>query len=276
MHSIDFGHLCRLARQGRETIKELDISKKIFPRGLFSGFAVFSFGLISSFPALPNEIAMSRIAESEASLEELAEESGEPLPAKEADPAVLCGLRRDIVQAQEFSGKSDRQETEKDCAELVKEEPAAEPALAETAPNDLEITIQEIVKGYPIEVMAPAIAKYDKEVAGLIVGIAKKESSWGEHVPTKNGQDCYNYWGYKGAGSRGTGMGYGCFGTPEEAVSAIGDRLQELVHKRKGSEPSRMVVAWKCGNSCAGHSDQSVKKWVSDVQQYYSKIAYQQ
>ena len=33
------------------------------------------------------------------------------------------------------------------------------------------------------------------------------------------------------------------------------------------------VTTWKCGASCAGHSKESVQGWISDVHQYYSKIA---
>lgn len=126
--------------------------------------------------------------------------------------------------------------------------------------------------GFPIEIMAPVIAEYDREVAALIVGIAKKESNWGKRVPLdKDGADCFNYWGWKGAGARGVAMGHGCFGTPEEAVRAVGNRITELVEKRKTSEPKSMIV-WKCGSSCATHSPESVRKWISDVDLYYRKI----
>jgi hypothetical protein len=139
--------------------------------------------------------------------------------------------------------------------------------------TDLSVTIREMTAGYPIEVMAPMIATYDRGVAGLIVGIAKKESDWGKHVPLdESGADCFNYWGYKGAGTRGVAMGHGCFGSPEEAVKAVGDRLQELVAIRETSTPTNMIV-WKCGSSCRTHSDESVKKWISDVTLYYNRIA---
>lgn len=85
------------------------------------------------------------------------------------------------------------------------------------------------------------------------------------------GADCYNYWGFKGAGERGIAMGHGCFGTPEEAVSRIGDRLVQLVSRMESSDPARLVV-WKCGSTCAGHSPESVSKWISDVRLYYEKI----
>jgi len=138
------------------------------------------------------------------------------------------------------------------------------------AQNNFAQEIREITSDYPIEEMAPYIAKYDEKVAALIVGIAKKESDWGKHSPSKNGQTCYNYWGYKGYGSNGLALGYGCFGTPEEAVNAIGGRIEELVNK-KIDTPQKMVV-WKCGSSCAGHDPQGVNKWISDVAIYYNKI----
>ena len=137
---------------------------------------------------------------------------------------------------------------------------------------DLDRIIRGLTAGYPLEIMVPAIVKYDRSVAALIVGIAKKESNWGKRVPrTSDGADCFNYWGWKGAGSRGVAMGHGCFGTPEEAVQAIGNRLTELVAKRQGSEPKNMIV-WKCGSSCATHSPESVSKWIADVDLYYRQI----
>jgi len=164
---------------------------------------------------------------------------------------------------------SDRESSEFDrCGEILAEEDFFRGEEADT----LEAEIGTLVSGYPIENMAPFSAKYDREVAGLIVGIAKKESDWGLHVPTRDGQDCYNYWGYKGVGSRGTSIGYGCFGTPEEAVKAVGDRLTELVSQRQASSPEKLVV-WKCGSSCAGDSPENVRKWISDVRVYYDRLA---
>ncbi len=137
----------------------------------------------------------------------------------------------------------------------------------------LNTEIAFMTAGYPIELMAPAIARYDREVAALIVGIAKKESNWGKRIPrSDDGADCFNYWGFKGAGSRGVAMGHGCFGSPEEAVEKVGNRIAELVRLRSTSEPKNFTI-WKCGSSCATHSDESVRKWVSDVDQYYRVLA---
>ncbi|MDD3498394.1 MAG: hypothetical protein PHH24_02730 [Candidatus Moranbacteria bacterium] len=137
--------------------------------------------------------------------------------------------------------------------------------------NEFENSLISITEGYPIEEMAPFIAEYDKKIAGLIVGIAKKESDWGKRSPSKNGKTCYNYWGYKGAGTLGTSMGYGCFASAEEAVSAIGGRISELVGQNLDT-PSKMVV-WKCGKSCEATGGQAAaNKWISDVNFYYNRI----
>ncbi len=154
------------------------------------------------------------------------------------------------------------------CKEVVSEERFFQ---SETE-SGLESEIAGLVGGYPIEAMVPTIAEYDREIAGLIVGIAKKESDWGRHVPRDAAGDCFNYWGYKGAGARGTAMGYACFGSPVEAAQIVGDRIAELVAKRQASSPEKMIV-WKCGNTCAGHSPESVRKWIADVRVYYDRIA---
>ena len=127
------------------------------------------------------------------------------------------------------------------------------------------------LQGEPMEAMAPFLAKRDRETAAFLVSIARKESSWGEHAPTKDGIDCYNYWGYKGTGSRGTGMGYACFASPEEAIETVGNRLSELVHEKHLDSPERLIV-WKCGSSCEGHSPESVAKWISDVGNVYHRF----
>ncbi len=127
--------------------------------------------------------------------------------------------------------------------------------------------------GYPLSVMAGSIATYDPRIAGLIVGIAKKESDWGKRTPKLHGEECFNYWGYRGYGSRGmTEDGYGCFAEPADAVHTIGNRLIELSSTRGTTDPERMVV-WKCGSSCATHSPESVRKWISDVELYYRQFA---
>lgn len=136
----------------------------------------------------------------------------------------------------------------------------------------LENKVRRVVAGHPIEQMTEMIAKQDKTTASFLVGIAKKESNWGKRVPRdENGADCFNYWGYRGAGSRGIAMGHGCFGSPEEAIGIVGGRIDTLVHDYRFKTAADMVV-WKCGWSCDGHSNQSVKKWIADVAYYKQKI----
>lgn len=135
-----------------------------------------------------------------------------------------------------------------------------------------EHKMRTLVTGYPIEAMSTIISEQNKTTAAFLVSIAKKESNWGKRVPrAADGSDCYNYWGYRGAGSRGIAMGHGCFGSPEEAVGIVGGRLDTFVEEYKFRTPKEMVV-WKCGFSCAGHSSVSVKKWIADVGYYYDQV----
>jgi hypothetical protein len=117
--------------------------------------------------------------------------------------------------------------------------------------------------------MVPFISKREEKVAAFLVGIAKKESSLGLASPSKDGKTCYNYWGYKGSGGRGTGMGYACFASAEEAVKTVGDRIEVLVAKERNT-PARMVDTWKCGRSCGG--DPGAAGWVATVAFYFDKI----
>lgn len=138
--------------------------------------------------------------------------------------------------------------------------------------NNLEREISEIVEDYPVEKMVQYIAERDRNIAAFLIGIAKKESNWGQYSPSKNGRDCYNYWGLKGRGENGSVGSYACFGNPEEAVNKVADKIESLVN-RNIDTPSEFVV-WKCGSSCAGHDPGSVRKWVADVGQYYNQIAF--
>lgn len=192
----------------------------------------------------------------------------------------LCDWQRDYAFFTEAK-KAEKAERSVPCEKVFARHTASESiptgAARPAGPTGeralFEAELREIVSGYPIEAMVPTIALYDREIAGLIIGIGKKESNWGKRVPrTDAGEDCFNYWGYKGAGARGIAMGHGCFGDPAEAAHAIGDRLQELVALRKTSTPANMTI-WKCGSSCATHSPESVRKWISDVDLYYREIA---
>lgn len=129
--------------------------------------------------------------------------------------------------------------------------------------------IYAIVGDAPIREMVPFISERSEKVAAFIVGIAKKESGLGEHSPLKDGETCYNYWGYKGSAGRGTSMGYACFASAEEAVEIVGNRIEVLVNKNR-TTPAIMVHTWKCGTSCAG--DAGAPSWVSTVAAVFDKI----
>ncbi|MDZ7612200.1 MAG: hypothetical protein U5L10_05550 [Candidatus Moranbacteria bacterium] len=140
----------------------------------------------------------------------------------------------------------------------------------EVKQEELEGEINKMVAGTPMEKMTPYIAQKDRRVAAFIVAIAKKESNWGKRVPVLNGQDCYNYWGYRGIRERmGTG-GHTCFDSRKDAVDTVAGRLKDLVEADIDT-PEEMVI-WKCGSTCEGHSDYSVRKWINDVEMYFEKL----
>lgn len=131
--------------------------------------------------------------------------------------------------------------------------------------------IREMVKGYPIEDMLPYILEQDRIVAAFLIGIAKKESNWGKRVPVLGGQDCFNYWGYRGVRRlMGTG-GHTCFNSRKDAVETVAERLNTLIHSAKLDTPAKLII-WKCGYSCDGHSRESVRKWIADVDLYFSQL----
>lgn len=131
--------------------------------------------------------------------------------------------------------------------------------------------VDAMVAGHPIEQMTRHIAKEDPQVAAFLVGIAKKESNWGKRSPKLNGEDCYNYWGFRQKRERMGSGGHTCFDNPKEAVTVVGDRIEKLIEQEHIDSPQKMVV-WKCGYSCAGHSPESVTKWIQDVDLYYKPL----
>ena len=137
--------------------------------------------------------------------------------------------------------------------------------------EELEKKVRKMVKGYPIEKMVPYIMKKDKTVIAFLISIAKKESNWGKRVPVLNGQDCYNYWGYKGRRKLMGSGGHTCFNSRKDAVDTVAKRLNWLINSKKLDTPREMVI-WKCGSSCAGHSRRSVRKWINDVDIYFEKL----
>ncbi len=143
--------------------------------------------------------------------------------------------------------------------------------FSEVAEEEYRTKITEMVKGYPIEPMLPYIFEKDRTVAAFLVSIAKKESNWGKRVPVLEGQDCFNYWGYRGVRRlMGTG-GHTCFNSRKDAVDTVARRIEKLVYSEQLNTPEKMIL-WKCGFSCEGHSRESVKKWISDVDMYFSRL----
>lgn len=135
----------------------------------------------------------------------------------------------------------------------------------------LEAKIKNLVKGYPIENMISQIARKDEIVAAYLVGIAKKESNWGKRVPVLDGEDCYNYWGYRETREKMGSGGHTCFNSPSDAISTVSKRLSYFIEERGLENPEDLVV-WKCGSSCEGQNKESVNKWISDVDYYYHKV----
>jgi hypothetical protein len=131
-----------------------------------------------------------------------------------------------------------------------------------------ENELQEMIGRYPMKKMIPFLAERNEKTAAFLVAIAKKESGWGEHAPSKGGRDCYNYWGYKG--NYNLAMGYSCFDSPEHAIKVVGDKIDQLIAKQIDT-PARMVV-WKCGSSCAGHDPEGVRSWIGTVDTYLRKL----
>ncbi|HLC95676.1 MAG TPA: hypothetical protein VJH89_04285 [Patescibacteria group bacterium] len=142
----------------------------------------------------------------------------------------------------------------------------------ETADEQYQDNVTNMVKGYPLEEMLPYIFEHDRLTVAFLIGIAKKESNWGKRIPVLNNQDCFNYWGYRGVRRMmGTG-GHTCFNSRKDAVTTVAKRLDTLIHSEKLNTPEKMIV-WKCGFSCSGHSRESVKKWISDVDMYFKELS---
>ncbi|MDD5489136.1 MAG: hypothetical protein PHP25_00435 [Candidatus Moranbacteria bacterium] len=141
--------------------------------------------------------------------------------------------------------------------------------IADAKSEEFETELLKYVKGRPMEDMAPYIAKQPRIVAAFLVGIAMKESKFGTYSPKLDGQDCHNYWGFKGGGTTASG-GYTCFGTPKEAIEVVGKRIAKLVDGGR-TNPQAMVI-WKCGSSCSWDNPENVRKWIADVGVNFYKI----
>lgn len=215
--------------------------------------------ILSNFGASTSGV-FAKKALAKAKITEPSCETALPL-ASMVNPSITIFKMEELCTFLKIEESSSSQEIE-----LAKKEPSRE----ELEKKNLERQLMEILQGTPMEEMIEFIADQPRIVAAYLVGIALKESSLGEHSPTKNGANCYNYWGYKGA-TNPTAGGYSCFSSAQEAVETVGGRLQKLAIEQKRDAPAKMVV-WKCGSSCATHSPQSVSKWISDVSKYYYEI----
>ncbi len=185
---------------------------------------------------------------------------------KESDSSPVL-----LTEAQVLGAEDSSDEDEIDNQDNVEYIEKVIQNLEKSEKRELEKEIKKMVKGYPIEKMVPYIVEKDKIVAAFIIGIAKKESNWGKRVPVLSGQDCYNYWGYRGKRRMmGTG-GHTCFNSRKDAVDTIAKRLEWLVNNNKLNTPEKMII-WKCGSSCEGQSSYSVQKWISDVNMYFQKL----
>lgn len=135
-----------------------------------------------------------------------------------------------------------------------------------------ESKIVEMVKGYPIEKMAPYIAKEDPLVAAFFIAIAKKESSWGQRVPVNSGNDCYNYVGFRLKTKEMGSDGHSCFSSPKEGFEVTVKRIKSLIYNEKMTTAKKMVSPWKCGYDCSWDSPEAVQKWISDVDYYLKQV----
>lgn len=145
----------------------------------------------------------------------------------------------------------------------------AERRKQEVPKSKLYKEVYSIIKGTPMEKMIDDIADRDRPVAAFIVGIAMKESKFGQYSPKKEGIECYNYWGYRGKENT-TKSGYSCFDNPRHAIKIVGDRIEDIV--KMGAKHPAQMISWKCGSTCKGHSPESVAKWISDVEINYYKL----
>lgn len=138
--------------------------------------------------------------------------------------------------------------------------------------TSLEREIAQLVHGYPIEKMTPYIFEQDPKTAMFLVAIAKKESAWGKRKPVLDGKDCYNYWGFRLKTDRMGSGGHTCFDSPKQAVDIVAERIDQMIQDEDIDTPNDMIV-WKCGYGCQDKPKTlSEKKWINDVDFYYSAM----
>lgn len=248
-----------LVAPSKEAFAAVEKSFRSFSADISAGFSGFRFGISSgrlAYAPLIGAMALGMV--SALSLER---SFGQRVGAEEARIVYVEQAGSESVLGTE-NGKSGLLDTEELLTELAAEDPDT---------KEFENRVRKLVKGYPIEDMIPYIVEKDRTVAMFLVAIAKKESDWGKRVPVLEGQDCFNYWGYRGVRKMmGTG-GHTCFNSRQDAVNTVGKRLETLIIKNKLDTPADLIL-WKCGSSCAGHSSYSVQKWIADVDLYYRKL----
>jgi hypothetical protein len=54
-------------------------------------------------------------------------------------------------------------------------------------------------------------------------------------------------------------------------VETVGKRLKRLIHEEDLDTAGKLIV-WKCGSTCSGHSKESVRKWIQDVDTYFKAL----
>ncbi len=174
----------------------------------------------------------------------------------------------DKINSKKDKKKQSVDSVQKKQSEQIKDKPEIEIEEEYSLKHEAE----EMVEGYPIEKMLPYILQQDPEVAKYLIAIAKQESQWGKRVPVLNGQDCYNYWGYRGKRKLMGSGGHTCFNSRKDAVETVGKRIHELIYKYDRTTAKRLIV-WKCGSTCEGHSQAGVDRWIGTVNSYYSKLS---
>lgn len=215
--------------------------------------------------APPKEQAQEQAQEQEASPEVLVKEDAMiPVEQEEKKEETKKAQKKSVDAVivngpEELAAKKDAEE-KRDVPEEVL--PVVESAY--------EAAVKEMVKGYPIERMLPYLFQKDPTVAAYYIAIAKVESNWGKRVPVLNGQDCYNYVGYRGQRKHMGSGGHTCFNSRKDAVDTISKRIDTLVNEYDRKTPAQMVV-WKCGSSCAGHGS-SAQRWIDHVGGYFHEL----
>lgn len=138
--------------------------------------------------------------------------------------------------------------------------------------ENLKKDLHSLVDGHPIATMIPYIAQKDRKTAAYMIGIAKKESNWGMRKPVLEGQDCYNYWGFRATSERMGSGGHTCFDNPKEAVDVVAKRIDQIMSRNDVQSAKNMIV-WKCGSDCSVTGGQSAaNKWIKDVDMYAKKV----